>query len=146
MNRRFLILFINLRHLVECYCELALLVSGSILVNDVALNSLVNNNNCGCISSLSCSLVTAFNCCIELLDSSLHLALEHLVAKSFNSSNFYTLLCTFNIRHFRSSNEIKKNKTSKYQSVRRCLRGCFGVQSHTFMEYNTYKNKLQAFF
>jgi len=90
---------IDLRHLVDSNCELALLVSSCVLVNDIALNSLINNYNCGLVSLHSNCLVAAFNCCVELLDDSLHLALEHLVSKSLCSSNFYTLLCTFNIRH-----------------------------------------------
>jgi len=89
----------NLRHLVDSNCKLALLVSCCVLVNDIALYSLINNNNCRLISRHSCCLIAAFYCSIELLDDGLHLALEHLVAESLYSSNFYALLCTFNIRH-----------------------------------------------
>lgn len=87
-------------HLVEHLGELALLVSGVVLVKDVLGYSLVNLLNSSSVCNLCFVLVACFYSSIELLDSSLELALEHLVLKSLGGNNFNALLSGFNVRHF----------------------------------------------
>jgi len=90
---------LNLRHLVELQCELALLVSSVVLVKDSLSNSLVNLLNCQLVCISSSSLVTGLNSSIVLLNDGTELALEHLVLESLGSNNLYTLFSGLNVRH-----------------------------------------------
>jgi len=94
-----LILFENLRHLVELQCELALLVSSVVLVKDSLGNSLVYLLYSSLVSFCSGSLVTCINSSVVLLYNGAELALEHLVLKSPCGNNLYTLFSGLNVRH-----------------------------------------------
>ena len=89
----------GLREFVEGECELALLVSSSILVNDATSSSLVNTLYCNLVCLGSSSLITRLNSSIELLDDSLHLGVRNLVLKSLLLDNKNTLLCGLNVCH-----------------------------------------------
>ena len=89
----------GLREFVESECELALLVSSSILVNDTASSSLVNTLYCNLVCLGSSGLITGLNSSIELLDDSLHLGVRNLVLKSLLLDNKNTLLCGLNVCH-----------------------------------------------
>lgn len=86
-------------HGVEQLSELALLVSGCVLVDDVVANSLVHLLDSELVSFQGNCLVTCFNSCEELLHCSAELALENLVLKGLGSDYLNALLCTFDIRH-----------------------------------------------
>ena len=86
-------------HGVEQLSELALLVSGCVLVDDVVADSLIHFLNSELVSFQGNCLVACLNGCEELLDCSAELALENLVLKGLGSDYLNALLCTFDIRH-----------------------------------------------
>ncbi len=91
-------LFVLVHGIVEL-CELALLVSSCVLVDDVVADSLVHFLDSELVSFQGNSLVACLNGCEELLDCGAELALENLVLKGLGSDYLNALLCTFDIRH-----------------------------------------------
>lgn len=89
----------QLCHLVELQSELALLVSGVVLVKDSLGNSLVNLLYSSLVCFCSGSLVAGFNSSVVLLYNSAKLTLEHLVLESLCRNNLYTLFSGLNVRH-----------------------------------------------
>mgnify|MGYP007014009446 CR=1 FL=1 len=81
----------GLRHCVEGLCELALLVRGSILVDDTVRSSLIDLLYGKQICALRGFLVAGLNGSIILLDNGAKLIVCHLVAKRFSLNDFYAL-------------------------------------------------------
>ena len=90
----------KLCHLVELKSKAGLLVSSIVLVKDAVSNCLVYLLNSKSVK-LGCSgLVAGLNSSVELLNSSLKLALDHLVSKRLCLVYKYTLFCGLNVSHF----------------------------------------------
>ncbi len=137
-----------LLHSVDLECVLALLVSSVVLVNKTLSNSLVHLlNNC-LVCNKSIFLVSAFNSCVELLNNSTELSLEHFVLKSLNGNNFYTLFCGFNVRHFLSPLSIFYGMIT--ETIRLCLRGYtntdniihYGIVSRFSVNFKRFSKKI----
>ena len=90
----------ELCHLVELKSKAGLLVSGVVLVKDTVSNCLVYLLNSKSVKLRSSGLVAGLNSSVELLDSSLKLALDHLVSKRLSLVYKYTLFSGLNVSHF----------------------------------------------
>ncbi len=91
--------------LLSCFCSVQFLGN----LRNVSACSLLGDDVLGCSflqlllnsSSLLSSCVQVFrgNCCVEFLDDSFQIVLDYSVLSSLFSSNFYSLLCGFDISH-----------------------------------------------
>ena len=83
----------HLRHLIEGYGELALFMSGGILVDDTAGGSLVDLLYGSLVGFRSGGLVTGLYSSVELFNCCLELRVCNLILKSLLLYDKYTLLC-----------------------------------------------------